>query len=71
MTPWGSVQTCFNIDTTDPCHICSDPKRDRKTICVVQDVADLWALERTGSFKGTYHVLGGVLSAVEGLGHKI
>jgi len=59
---------CGNVDTTDPCGICADPKRDPRTLCVVEQVADLWALERTGSFKGRYHVLGGVLSALDGIG---
>src|SRR5687768_2175492 len=54
--------TCGNIDTRDPCAICSDPRRDASTICVVEQVADLWALERTAQFKGRYHVLGGTLS---------
>ena len=60
--------TCGNIDTTDPCHVCRDPKRDGSTICVVEQVADLWALERAGPFKGRFHVLGGVLSALDGVG---
>ena len=60
--------TCGNVDTTDPCGICTDPKRDPRLICVVEQVADLWALERSGSFKGRYHVLGGVLSALDGVG---
>ncbi|WP_299623124.1 recombination mediator RecR [Pelagibius sp.] len=60
--------TCGNLDTRDPCGICQDPKRDRKLICVVEEVADLWALERSGAFKGTYHVLGGTLSAIDGRG---
>jgi len=60
--------TCGNVDTSDPCGICTDPKRDPRTLCVVEQVADLWALERTGSFKGRYHVLGGVLSALDGIG---
>ena len=60
--------TCGNLDTHDPCGICSDPKRDGATLCVVEDVADLWALERTSSFKGHYHVLGGTLSALDGIG---
>jgi len=59
---------CGNVDTSDPCAICADPKRDAQSICVVEHVADLWALERTGSFKGRYHVLGGVLSALDGIG---
>jgi len=59
---------CGTIDTTDPCTICTDPRRDASIICVVEDVADLWALDRTGSFKGRYHVLGGALSALDGRG---
>ena len=60
--------TCGNIDTIDPCAVCDDAERDGTTICVVEDVADLWALERTGSFAGAYHVLGGTLSALDGRG---
>ncbi len=60
--------TCGNLDSVDPCAICSDPKRDGSVICVVEDVADLWALERAGAFKGLYHVLGGTLSALDGVG---
>ncbi|WP_420548870.1 recombination mediator RecR [Curvivirga sp.] len=59
---------CGNLDSINPCHICSDGRRDSTTICVVEQVADLWALERTGAFKGHYHVLGGVLSALDGIG---
>ena len=59
---------CGNMDTTNPCSICADTKRDRGQVCVVQDIADLWALERAGLFKGQYHVLGGVLSAIDGVG---
>jgi len=59
---------CGNMDTESPCNLCSDPKRDGSQICVVEDVADLWALERAGLFKGHYHVLGGVLSALDGIG---
>lgn len=59
---------CGNLDTTDPCAICADPKRDLKMICVLEEVADLWAMERTGAFKGRYHVLGGHLSALDGIG---
>ena len=59
---------CGTIDTADPCAICTDPRRDASIICVVEDVADLWALDRTGSFKGRYHVLGGALSALDGRG---
>ncbi|MFQ5939365.1 MAG: recombination mediator RecR [Alphaproteobacteria bacterium] len=60
--------TCGNIDTADPCGICTDPRRDGSLICVVEEVADLWALERTAAFRGRYHVLGGVLSALDGVG---
>jgi recombination protein RecR len=59
---------CGNFDTRDPCAVCADPRRDDQVICVVEDVADLWAMERAGAFSGRYHVLGGVLSALEGVG---
>lgn len=59
---------CGNVDTVDPCTICTDPRRDRSVICVVEEIGDLWALERTGAFRGTYHVLGGTLSAFDGVG---
>src|SRR5690606_15788300 len=59
---------CGNIDVTDPCAICVDPRRDPTLICVVEDVADLWALERAAVFGGRYHVLGGTLSALDGRG---
>ena len=59
---------CGNLDTSDPCVICTDGRRDRVIICVVEDVADLWALERAAVFRGQYHVLGGVLSALDGVG---
>ena len=59
---------CGNIDTLDPCDICRQERRDRSQICVVEDIADLWAMERTGVFSGRYHVLGGTLSAIEGRG---
>jgi recombination protein RecR len=59
---------CGNLDTIRPCAICRDPKRDETAICVVEDLADLWALERTGAFRGRYHVLGGTLSALDGVG---
>jgi recombination protein RecR len=59
---------CGNLDTADPCAICHDPERDASAICVVEDLADLWALERTGAFRGCYHVLGGTLSALDGIG---
>ncbi len=57
---------CHNLDTEDPCHICTDARRDRQVICVVEDVADLWALEKSTAFKGLYHVLGGSLSMLNG-----
>jgi recombination protein RecR len=60
--------TCGNLDTVDPCSICGDPKRDAGLICVVEDVADLWAMERGKIFSGRYHVLGGTLSALDGIG---
>ena len=63
-----SCSICGNLDTSDPCRICRDPARSEDVICVVSNVADLWAIERTGAFKGTYHVLGGVLSALDGIG---
>jgi recombination protein RecR len=58
---------CGNVDTSDPCTLCRDPRRDRTVICVVEEVGDLWALERAGAWSGLYHVLGGTLSAVEGV----
>jgi recombination protein RecR len=63
-----SCGTCGNLDTSDPCAVCADSRRDQATICVVEDVADLWALERAAVFRGRYHVLGGVLSALDGIG---
>jgi recombination protein RecR len=60
--------TCGNISTEPTCPICSDPRRANGEICVVEDVADLWALERAGGFRGRYHVLGGTLSAIEAVG---
>jgi len=63
-----TCSTCGNVDVQDPCAICIDPKRDNTLLCVVEDVADLWAMERTRAFKGRYHVLGGILSALDGIG---
>ena len=60
--------TCGNVATADQCPICANPKRANGQICVVEDVADLWALERAGAFKGRYHVLGGLLSALDAIG---
>ncbi len=59
---------CFNISETGPCGICSDAKRDDTLLCVVEDTIDVLALERTGEFNGKYHVLGGVLSPLDGIG---
>ena len=59
--------TCGNVDTSNPCGICTDPRRDARSLCVVEDVADLWALDRARLFTGRYHVLGGRLSALEGV----
>jgi len=59
---------CGNYDTQDPCSICADANRDASVLCVVEDVDDLWALERSGAYKGHYHILGGTLSALSGLG---
>lgn len=61
-------QICFNLDSVDPCAICADPRRDRTRVCVVEQVSDLWALERASAFSGLYHVLGGTLSALDGVG---
>lgn len=58
---------CGNVDTSNPCGICADPRRDSRSICVVEEVADLWALDRARLFTGKYHVLGGRLSALEGI----
>lgn len=59
---------CGNLDTKDPCTICSDPRRDEATLCVVEDLADLWAIERCNLYRGKYHVLGGTLSAIDDRG---
>ncbi|MGH6944631.1 MAG: recombination mediator RecR [Geminicoccaceae bacterium] len=59
---------CGNLDDADPCGICADPAREHGQICVVEEVDDLWALERSGLFRGRYHVLGGTLSALDGFG---
>lgn len=61
-------QRCGNIGTSDPCSICADPERATGEICVVEDLSDLWAMERAGGFKGRYHVLGGTLSAIDAIG---
>lgn len=59
---------CGNLDVSDPCRICTDTGRDQGVICIVAHVADIWAIERTGQYRGGYHVLGGVLSALDGIG---
>ena len=64
----GVCSLCGNIDTSDPCTICSDPRRDPSTIVVVEDVSDLWALERASAINARYHVLGGTLSPLDGIG---
>ncbi len=62
-----TCDVCGNLDTVSPCSLCADPRRDAQLLCVVEDVADLWALERASVFRGKYHVLGGVLSALDGI----
>ncbi len=62
-----TCEVCGNLDSVSPCSLCADPRRDAQVLCIVEDVADLWALERAGVFKGKYHVLGGVLSALDGM----
>ena len=59
---------CGNLDSNNPCRICTDEERDKSTCCVVKEVGDLWALERSGVYKGQYHVMGGLLSALDGIG---
>ena len=61
-------QRCGSLDDCDPCHICADERRDPTIICVVEDVADVWAMERSRAYRGQYHVLGGTLSAIDGRG---
>ena len=63
----STCTACGNLDTTDPCAICRDPRRDERLLCVVEEVADLWALDRSRLFPGRFHVLGGRLSALEGV----
>jgi recombination protein RecR len=63
----STCSICGNVDTRDPCTICADPRRDEKSLCVVEEVSDLWALDRSRLFPGRYHVLGGKLSALEGI----
>ena len=61
---------CGNLDSHNPCRICADPARQTQSLCVVQQISDLWALERTRSYNGRYHILGGVLSALDGVGPR-
>lgn len=63
----STCSICGNVDTADPCTICADPRRDDKSLCVVEEVSDLWALDRSRLFPGRFHVLGGRLSALEGV----
>jgi recombination protein RecR len=63
----STCSTCGNVDTSDPCGVCADPRRDARMLCVVEEVADLWALDRTRLFPGRFHVLGGRLAALEGV----
>ena len=63
-----TCSTCGSLDTQDPCAICADPQRDESLICVVEEVGALWAMERASAFRGQYHVLGGLLSALDGIG---
>ena len=63
-----TCSSCGNLDTAEPCAICREPGRNAALICVVEEVADLWAIERSGAYKGLYHVLGGTLSALDGRG---
>lgn len=64
----STCSVCGNIDTLNPCSICRDPRRDEKMLCVVEEVSDLWALDRSRLFPGRYHVLGGRMSALDGIG---
>ena len=60
--------TCFSLTEDDPCSICADERRDARTVCVVAEAKDVYAIERTGAFKGRYHVLGGLISPMDGIG---
>tara|TARA_A100001037_G_C15104189_1_gene615534 strand:+ start:822 stop:1415 length:594 start_codon:yes stop_codon:yes gene_type:complete len=63
-----TCETCGNLDSVNPCTICNDLKRDKNSLCIVEEVADLWAIERSGAYSGKYHVLGGLLSPLDGIG---
>jgi len=64
----SECSNCGNVDMINPCNICSSANRDNKSICVIEDVSDLWTFERIGFYRGLYHVLGGSLSAINGIG---
>ena len=64
----SECSSCGNVDMTNPCSVCSSANRDQKSICIIEDVSDLWTFERTGFYRGLYHVLGGSLSAINGIG---
>ena len=64
----SECRECGNVDMINPCNICTNTNRDKKSICIVEDVSDLWTFERTGFYRGLYHVLGGSLSALNGIG---
>ena len=64
----ANCEICGNIDMISPCSICQNLKRDHQTICIIEDISDLWTLERIGFYRGAYHVLGGTLSAINGIG---
>ena len=59
---------CGNIDMIEPCNICTNSKREKSTICIIEDISDLWTIEKLGFYRGLYHVLGGSLSAIQGIG---
>lgn len=63
-------KVCYNLSDHDVCNICSDPKRDRSVICVVEDIRDVMAIEKTSQYRGLYHVLGGIISPMEGIGPR-
>ena len=64
----SECSVCGNVDMANPCNICLNSSRDEKSICIIEDVSDLWTFERTGFYRGLYHVLGGSLSAINGIG---
>lgn len=68
LTNVKTCKICGNLDTSETCAICTDAKRDSSVLCIVADISDLWVLERGGLFKGKYHILGGLLSALDGIG---